>query len=211
MAGLPSRFMAAALDQILRVTFYSLAGTFLGILGEVGTGLLLILLFLGEWFYPVLFEVLWGGATPGKRALGLAVLHDDGTPVSWTASVVRNLMRAVDFLPLCYGFGIVAVVTSKDFKRLGDLAAGTVVVYRQRALRPATLAAARPQPVPASLSSEEQRAVVDFAERLSTWSPERARELAGLAGRLTGLSAGASGDQGVERLTGMASWLLGRR
>lgn len=211
MAGLPARFIAAALDQIVRGLVYSVASAVFGILGEVGVGLVLILMFVGEWFYPVFFEVLWGGATPGKRALGLAVLHDDGTPVSWTASMVRNLMRAVDFLPLFYGFGIVSLLVSRDFKRLGDLAAGTVVVYREKSRPLPQTAMAKPRPVPLPLSAEEQRAVVDFAERLSSWSPDRSRELAGLAAPLTGVASGAGGDQGVEQLTGMASWILGRR
>jgi uncharacterized RDD family membrane protein YckC len=207
MAGLPSRMMAAALDQVLRLMVYSTASVALGFLGDVGLGLLLITMFVGEWFYPVFFEVLWNGATPGKKALGLVVLHDDGTPVSWSASVVRNLMRTVDFLPLFYGFGIVAVVLSRDFKRLGDLAAGTVVVYRDSVPRAAKLAAAKPVPLPVPLSSGEQRAIVDFAERLVTWSPERARELASLASPLTG----TAGEPAVESLSGMASWIVGRR
>ena len=57
---------------------------------------------------PVAFEVWVAGATPGKRSLGLIVLHDDGTPVACAASFTRNLLRAVDFMPVLYGFGLVS-------------------------------------------------------------------------------------------------------
>ena len=78
----------------------------LGALGKFGWGLFLILWFALEWLYPTVFEVYFGGATPGKKSLGLIVLHDDGTPVQLAASFTRNLLRAVDFFPALYGMGL---------------------------------------------------------------------------------------------------------
>src|SRR5207302_4482234 len=151
--------------------------------------------FLGEWFYPVFFEVTRGGATPGKKAMGLVVLEDDGTPVGLTASVIRNLLRFADFLPLAYGFGLASMLATRDFKRLGDLAAGTVVVHRETPAVSSAVPAARPLPPSASLTLDEQHAVVVFAERLPTWTLQRASELASLAMPLTG----ASGRESVQR------------
>ena len=65
----------------------------------------------------------------GKRALGLRVVNANGTPVGWVASVVRNLMRTVDMLPLLYGFGLVAALADRHSRRFGDMVAGTLVVH----------------------------------------------------------------------------------
>jgi hypothetical protein len=172
-----------------------------------------------------LFEVFWNGATPGKRACHLRVLHDDGTPIGWRASVVRNTLRAVDFLPVMYGFGLIACICNRDFKRLGDLAAGTLVVYAPPAStlrkRPETARSSEPPPslaghVPlpeATLTLEEQRAIIDFAERRKRWSDQRAAELAAHA---TAVFDDATGpdktDKPVtaEQLVGLAHVFTGR-
>jgi uncharacterized RDD family membrane protein YckC len=207
VAGPPVRLLAWALDAALRAGAYLLLLIPLSLLQEIGTGAFLIVLFLGEWFYPVLFEVKGGGATPGKRWLGLVVLHDDGTPVGWAASVIRNLVRFADFLPFGYGFGLLAMLLDRDFKRLGDLAAGTIVVHRETEAGREGLATRRPAPPPVALRQAEQRAILEFARRLPTWTEDRSRELADLAAPLTG----ATGREGVERLLATANWLVGRR
>jgi uncharacterized RDD family membrane protein YckC len=191
---------------MIRFCVYTAVSIPLAFLSKSGVGLYLIVLFLGEWFYPVFFEVT-SGATPGKKQFGLQVVHDNGTPVSGSASVIRNLLRVADFLPVGYAAGLVCMLVQRDFKRLGDLAAGTIVVYRddfQLLSRPAEGEAVRPS---APLSLDEQRAVVEFAERLEEWTPQRAAELASLALPLTG----KSGRDGVTALVGMANWLVGRR
>ncbi len=131
LAGPVARALAWAVDLLLRVAVFGVLGIPLAMLGSVGGGIYLILWFGLEWLYPTVFEVYFGGATPGKRALALMVLHSDGTPVGLSASLTRNLLRAVDFLPFLYGFGLLAMVLSRDFQRLGDIAGGTVVVYRE--------------------------------------------------------------------------------
>jgi uncharacterized RDD family membrane protein YckC len=131
LAGPVPRAGAWALDFVLRLAILAVASMILGALGGFGTGLFLVLWFGLEWLFPAWCEVHLGGATPGKKALNLAVLHDDGTPVRWPAALTRNLLRALDFLPLFYGIGLVAMMMNRDCKRLGDLAAGTIVVYRE--------------------------------------------------------------------------------
>src|SRR5262245_64045083 len=107
--------------------------------GGLGVAFWFILLFALEWFYPVVFELTPSGATPGKRTFGLRVLMDNGLPVTAAASVTRNLLRAADFLPLFYGFAIVSMLVRRDAKRLGDVAAATLVVYEPRTVSPAPL------------------------------------------------------------------------
>jgi uncharacterized RDD family membrane protein YckC len=178
LAGPVPRALAYVIDIGIRAALFAALAALLSQFRNGGTGLLMIAAFLLEWFYPVAFEVWWGGATPGKRAFGLAVLGDNGTPVTFGASVTRNLLRAVDFLPMLYAFGLVSMLLSRDFKRLGDLAAGTIVVYRDRPGVRAPIPAAPPLPPAVALSLEERRAILDFAERYATLSEERADEVA---------------------------------
>ena len=133
LAGPVSRALAWAIDLVVRMAVIAAFGAVLGVLGKFGWGLFLILWFALEWLYPTVFEVYFDGATPGKKSLGLIVLHDDGTPVRLAASFTRNLLRAVDFFPALYGVGLMTMLLNRDFKRLGDIAAGTVVVYRDPA------------------------------------------------------------------------------
>lgn len=206
IAGPPVRMLAWIIDTALRYAVYLALAMMFAVLDDAGFGLFLLLFFAGETLYPVLFEVL-RGATPGKMIFGLVVLHRDGTPVGWSASILRNLVRFADFFPVAYGFGLISMLADRDSRRLGDLAAGTVVVYRDRPPRLGSLPAAGPVPPPRPLAPAERRAIVDFAERLPRWTPERARELGSLAEPLTG----ASGAESVGRLLGYANWLVGRR
>jgi uncharacterized RDD family membrane protein YckC len=206
-AGPVSRAVAWLLDALIRTAVYIAGSMVLAALGGLGTGLLLLLLFLMEWFYPVLFEVLRDGQTPGKRAMGIAVRKANGTPVDWPSALVRNLLRTVDFLPLLYGVGLVAMLLNRRLQRLGDLAADTLVVHQRAAQSPGTLPAGRPVPPNVALGSAEVHALVAFAERISELRPERAAELAAQA-----LPLGETGrPPSPERLVGMAHWLLGNR
>ncbi|HEX9734871.1 MAG TPA: RDD family protein [Thermoanaerobaculia bacterium] len=207
LAGPAVRAYAWAIDFAIRIAAYTVMSIPLAFFGQVGMGIYLVLVFLVEWFYPVYFEVHRDGATPGKRSLGIRVLHDDGTPVSWGSSMVRNLVRFADLLPVAYGFGLASMLIHPDFKRLGDLAAGTLVVHRVADGQPASIPEAPPRPPGAVLTLPEQRAILEFAERQTTWSAQRSAELATLARPLTGLT----GYAGHAALLGIANWLVGRR
>lgn len=205
VAGPVPRALALALDSLIRLGLYLLMVPLLS-LSKLGMGLFLIGLFLIDWLYPVLFEV-YRGATPGKSALGLAVVHDDGTPVSLAASLIRNLLRAVDFLPVFYGVGLVSSLADRDFRRLGDLAAGTLVIHAQgSAVKPPAPAAA-PRPPPRGLTLAAQQAILAFAERAERLSPGRREELAETL--LAGLdpTGGVRGREAVELVQGYAGWL----
>jgi len=138
---------------------------------------MLIILFIIEWFYPVIFEVR-NGMTPGKRAMGVRVVHDDGTPVAWSSSLLRNLIRSVDFFPFFNITGFITMLMNSRFKRLGDLAAGTVVVYAKEGDHQFTIPDYPAQPPPLPLKLEEQRLILDFCERAGNLSTSRRHELA---------------------------------
>jgi uncharacterized RDD family membrane protein YckC len=207
LAGPVPRALAWSVDFLLRVAVVFVVWMIARPLGEAGTGIALITAFFVEWLLPAWFEINWNGQTPGKRAFGIAVLNDDGTPVRWPAALTRNLLRAVDFLPLFYGIGLVAMLANRDFKRLGDLAAGTVVVYQAEKTSARVFPEATPVLPPFALSLEEQRAVLELAERASTLTRERLEELAELPAPLVG---SLDGSRAAARLIGMANYIAGR-
>jgi uncharacterized RDD family membrane protein YckC len=103
-----------------------------------------------EWSYFVLFEMLSGGRSLGKWVAGLRVVRDGGLPIAFRESAVRNLLRIVDYLPTGYLVGLTSIVVSPEGKRLGDLAAGTLVVRLDR-------------PAPAApLLEDDDEAAADF-------------------------------------------------
>jgi uncharacterized RDD family membrane protein YckC len=208
LAGPVPRAGAWALDLVLRLAILAVLAMVLGVLGGFGLGVFLLCWFFLEWLYPAWCEVNWAGATPGKKVLGLVVLHDDGTPVRWPAALARNLLRAIDFLPVFYGFGLAAMLANRDFKRLGDLAAGTIVVYREGSPRGFRIPQAPPLAPPVPLTLAEQRAILDFAERAPGLTAERAEELALIPHALTGR---LDGPGAAERLVRIANYLVGRK
>lgn len=96
-------------------------------------GFYILAAFLYTTLYYVLFESFWGGRTPGKYLVKLRVMTIDGRPVGLAGSLVRNVIRLVDLLPTGYLVGMITILLTEREQRLGDLAAGTVVVFdRQR-------------------------------------------------------------------------------
>jgi uncharacterized RDD family membrane protein YckC len=208
LAGPVPRALAWGIDLLIRLSILFAGSAALSQLGNFGAGVFFLGWFFLEWLFPAWCEVYWGGATPGKKLFGLVVLHDDGTPVRWPAALTRNLLRAIDFLPLFYAFGLVAMMLNRDFKRLGDLVAGTVVAYRDEKPRGFVIPQAPPLAPGTPLTLAEQRAVLDFAERSPGLTEERAAELAMLARPLVGT---LQGPAATERLVRIANHLLGRR
>jgi len=209
IAGPTVRARAWLFDFLIRLLIFVVAAMILGRLGHLGAGVALLLAFVLEWLYPVVFEVYWHGATPGKKFSNIVVLHDDGTPIGWGASFARNTLRFVDFLPFGYACGLLTMWLNEDSKRLGDLLAGSVVVYSSE----------NPQPVikddffdaevpPFPLTLAEQRALLEYRQRAPTLTEARAYELAELALPLT---EGMRPDAAKLRLFRIANALLGRR
>lgn len=222
VAGPQVRFAAWTIDTLVRLGVYLFAGSILALLGGVGSSVLLLLVFAGEWLYFTLFEGTVG-ATPGKRRMGLLVVQRDGAPCGLEAAFVRNLVRFVDMLPPVYGFGLLSVVASPDFQRLGDRAAGTLVVYGRRGADRTTARARirsrrvrtskkreEPRtevrevaPVPVALTGEEEAAILDFAARAPAWGKARECEVTDRLEPLTGLT----GEPGRLRVRAHAAWL----
>jgi uncharacterized RDD family membrane protein YckC len=179
-AGLGSRFAAQLVDAAafsgiqMALGFMSLG---LGLL--TGNPLLATLIFVllgflafgGYWIVP---EALWSGKSLGKLALRLRVVDAQGGPITVGQAIVRNLMRIVDFLPLYYAAGAIAIFVSSRNQRLGDMVAGTVVVRDRAAVRLADLRAAQPGAAPDAhapvtlrhrLDPPLRRFVVAYAQR----------------------------------------------
>jgi len=206
VAGPVARAQAWACDLMFKIVLLWIGSMATLPFGVGGQGLVLLLVFAVTWLYPVLFEVLWNGQTPGKKVLGLRVLHDDGMPVGWSTSLIRSIIGFIDMLPFGYTIGLIASLFSVDFKRLGDLAAGTVVIYStpaREALPTIQLAPARP---PFPLQIDEQRGIVEFALRSGRLTKERQQELATIASPLV-----PAGHDAVTQLLAQARWISGDR
>ena len=201
VAGPAVRAAALAIDSLIRFVLYLALIPLLALSG-LGLGLVLLGLFLLEWFYPVFFE-LRSGTTPGKSAMGLRVVHDDGTPVGALASVIRNLLRVADFLPLFYAAGLVSCLVDRDFRRLGNLDTGILVVHSEPPLRPQGIPERPARCPPGDFELQTQGAVLAFAERCPRLSSGRRSELAeALVGPLR-----QRGEAAVEVVLGYANWL----
>ncbi|WP_093143993.1 RDD family protein [Pseudoxanthomonas sp. GM95] len=206
-AGPVPRALAWAIDAVVRIALMFTASLLLGVLGKLGGGLTLIAAFVIQWGYMILLEALWHGQTLGKRTMGLRVVLANGAPIGWPAAITRNLLRVVDMLPFAYATGLVVSLVDPSARRLGDLAAGTLVVHAERGERAGHAPVNAVFVPPTMLRPQEQAAIVAFGERAPRLTPERQAELADLAEPLTA----ARGPAGVLRLFGMANWLLGRR
>lgn len=186
---------------------------------KLGWGIWLLVLFISFWLYPVLSEVYFSGKTIGKHFLGLQVLRADGLPVSWRESSLRNLLLAADFLPAFYFTGLLCLLIDPYFRRLGDLVAGTQVVYFKKAaptwtsssttlnLSPTsdananTISSNSPNPFTSALAltPDQQRALIHLFEREKSLPIERLNELGDLAEPIT-QRKGAESIQGLRSI-----------
>jgi uncharacterized RDD family membrane protein YckC len=198
LAGAGNRGFAAVVDFLLAslIAFTALyilswAGGFDQASFFVVGGLTLLVTLVLIWSYFILLEWLWNGQTIGKRAFRLRVINEDGSPAQFTAVLIRNLLRLVDFLPALYGVGVLFIVLSPKSQRLGDLAAGTYVVRAPRpqvdwfSLRTVTPLGEGLTAETRRMPGEAQRLVREFVARESQLAPsERARIAAVIAAKL---------------------------
>lgn len=196
VAGPTRRALAYLIDALVRGGFLLVISLLLLLTSATSTeslthassGLVLLVLFVVEWGYYVFFETLWSGRTPGKRAFSLRVVTEGGHPLRFADSLLRNLLRAADFLPNAYAIGLAVMGRDPRFRRLGDLAAGTIVIMEERhhvagPLRlepPPTPAELRSIPQRLPLSGDELDAVELFLRRATRLSSAREDELAQL-------------------------------
>jgi uncharacterized RDD family membrane protein YckC len=199
LAGPTRRVLAYAVDTVIRLAAFGVlavlvyvggAGSF-PVLAGLADAALWLAAFALEWGYFVVFETLMNGQTPGKRALHLRVVSSSGRPLGFIDSVLRNVLRAADFLPLGYALGFATMAADPRFRRLGDRVSGTLVVVeekrkvdepipRLRLPSPAELAAV---PVTVMLLPTEIAAIELYLRRRPRLNEARAEELAELAVR----------------------------
>lgn len=170
-------------------------------------------IFFTVWLYFVLFEVWWQGQTPGKKIFGLRVVNDNGTHITWSASLLRNLLRVFDAMPFFYGLGMLLGLCSPYGRRLGDLLAATVVVYVDKnrgQTERMNLSHVQAVIPPVALTREEQQAVLSFAERRRHLSAARTGELAQMmAGAIFGREEDGSNAELL--ILGLAKYYAGEQ
>ena len=224
-AGVVVRGLALLADLLMSVVFLFASWVICFLVGllvgfEITTGIILLVLFFVGWGYFIFAEARYG-RTLGKKWLGLRVVRTSGASVGWGPSILRNLLRVADMMPAIpqgdvinvflpflgfYLFGAASCMATKRFQRIGDLVAGTIVVYDGEStfesatqLRVPVVATAPPLP----LTREEQLAFIQFKDRAALWSDSRKEELADELAPVLG----ATGREGVLRALAVASWL----
>ncbi|MBV8724003.1 MAG: RDD family protein [Candidatus Eremiobacteraeota bacterium] len=208
LAGLGSRFLALALDQLIQLAtllaivvgavlalqhvppaqrMHVLSSGEAKVVRSIALAIVVVVVFAVFFGYFIVFEALWNGQTPGKRLLGIRVVRDGGYPIDFGASLIRNLIRVGEATLGYYLLSMVSALLSSENKRLGDLAAGTIVVRDARLAVP-QLNARATEPVyspTAYLSGEERSLIKRFLDRRDELSRERRAILAGqLADRI---------------------------
>lgn len=200
LAGLGSRFLALVVDQVIQ--FATLAAILAGIIlaaarveaarhgpppiadklaQSLAIALIVGIVFAILFGYFIFFEALWNGQTPGKKLLGIRVVRDGGYPIDFGASLIRNLIRVGEATVGYYLLAAISALISPENKRLGDIAAGTIVVRDARLAAPKDLQRREAEPAYAStayLSGEERALVKRFLERRNALSANRRQELA---------------------------------
>ena len=210
--------MDLGIRLVVMVGLLALSAPFIALdetLAGASMGVILVVLFVLEWFYGVIFEVALQGRTPGKMAMKLRVVRVDGSPVRVPDVVLRNLVRAVDYLPVLaplggglvavptFGIAIGAMLVDRKLRRIGDMVGGTVVIvdisermHAGAVIDPPVTEEERQQlPAQVSLSRDELQVLEAFVRRRKKLSAERAEELAELFGpalsERTGVHAGS--------------------
>lgn len=231
-AGLLARGITLVVDEMLRLLLFLVilgtAALILLLLLGAGLGMLLFVVlvsfFILSWFYGVIFEQLNDGKTPGKVVTSTKVSSSDGTPVGIMQSIIRNLFRQVDSLFLSipalmflgvwpiWGwlfplglFGLFFVLFSKDFRRLGDHLAGTIVIHTSEPKVVPYKGSKTPIQVPVPMALEDQKLILAFQDRSEEFSEERKVELAEVLRPLHGVQ----GEQAVEVCLGYANAIRG--
>ena len=207
LAGPVPRALAYVVDFLWRTLVYFIVSIVTRFFGEFGFGVFLITFFLLEWFYPVYFEVFRGGQTPGKKAYKIRVVNDDFTPITFANSCIRNLLRFADFLPAFYLFGLTSMVLNRKFQRMGDLAAGTLVIHVAKEGSHSVPEGLKPKPASILLTPEEQRALADFVLRSDEISSARQLELAEILSPILEKDSASS----LEEIRSIGAWLLGAK
>ena len=184
-AGVLIRGCSYSIDLTIQLVLIIAAAFSLGsLITIIGAWLWMLILFAVNWFYYVFFEIFFKGQSLGKKILGLRVVRSDGSPVNPGASFLRNLLRFADTFLFLYIIALICMSASQGFRRLGDWAADTLVVYTKNAPSSSRrfdmswLSKYETLSLPQNLSYEEKQTILMFARRYPLMSKERADEIA---------------------------------
>ncbi len=205
-----ARGYAFAIDMCLRVLIIIVYTFLLNIVfdGKTAVGLQYLGIFIIMWGYYVIFDLWWDGQSPGKRSMKLRVVNDDFTPINFSTSLTRNLLRTADMFPGCYGCGIASMLFNKNNQRLGDIAARTLVVSTVQVRHSRIDVGETALPPDVLLTAEEQRFIIDFARFYEVNSTARAHEI---AANLSQTFDEPDVRRLATRLRRYAKWFLGER
>jgi uncharacterized RDD family membrane protein YckC len=190
LAGPFPRFRAYLIDQVcvLLILLVSIVAVLVVSLGsESSLGVVFVVYFLLNWGYGAFLEGMFNGRTIGKTLTGLRVVTDQGVPISGVQAIVRNVVGAVDgLLPFFYLSGLASMFLTRKFQRLGDLAAGTMVVHEEsrgrraiiRIEEPAVRAVVERLPVRLAAGSQLTRALTDYVRHRHRFGEARRAEMA---------------------------------
>ena len=186
-AGLPIRTLAYSIDKTIQSIILAAALLSIEIFqNSLGVWVSLISAFIIDWFYHVICELAFHGQSPGKRLTGIRVVKNNGMPVDPASSFLRNLLRFADTFLSLYLIAFITITASKGFRRVGDWAGGTLVVYTSmarsypRTMLSLFLSKYEPVEPAAPLSYDEKQAILDFARRYPLLGEARANEIAGV-------------------------------
>ncbi len=215
LAGVGARMLAYLIDLAIRLGIVSVFSIVIGLTvgwasEGLSTGLTLILLFAVEWGYNTVLEWRFNGSTPGKKALGIRVIRTDGVSVDFVRSAMRNLLRAADIAPMFYAFGLLVMFFTGTHRRLGDLAADTMVVREKRSrLKELPPLPMDPVEIPTGALGrlkvrDRDLALVDeFFRRRHLFSADRANEIATILADPIAEKLGLSDEDPESVLAGM--------
>jgi len=209
-AGLPVRTLAYAIDKITQWIIILVTSITIS-RDSMGIWLALILNFLVDWFYHVICELAFRGQSLGKRMTGIRVVKSDGSPVDPASSFLRNLLRFADTFFFCFPIAFISIAVSRGFRRIGDWAGGTLVVYssmvKDNPRNSLSLFLEKYEPITVArpLSNDEKQAILNFARRYPLLGEARANEIAGIYAPYLRDDSGALPDAALPN----AAFLLG--
>lgn len=195
LAGLGSRFLAVTIDLLVQIAFVALIFWAVALAGghapaakavaseerlleSFAVATIVAIIFTVFFGYFILFEALWDGQTPGKKALGIRVVRDGGYPLDFGSSLIRNLVRVGEMLAGFYALGAISALLSTENKRLGDYAAGTIVVRDSRTLSPVEFLRSTGSAGFSLLNHEECALIERFAARRDGMDADRRARMA---------------------------------
>lgn len=207
-AGIAIRAGAFLVDEMIKMCINAAVWFLAGIIlsGRLGMMIFVLTMFLVMWFYGVLFEIFNDGRTPGKAMVNLKTVNADGTPIRLPASLIRNIFKVVEGIPLLGIPAVASMAITKNFKRIGDVVANTIVVYDDKPPVLKNSAAVAAKPLPTNLTADEQVILLEYQSRSASFSRPRATELA----ELLEVLHGESGEEAVDATLGYAQGIRGQ-